>query len=123
MVCVFGFDFSVVLWMFKGEWKMSVDEQDGIVDYFGVFINEVVMWWCGEVVGFVEKGQEGFVVDELVGGYIEKFVFLCCRQEDGEFKSYYECVCGCMKGMIMIFLGVDLMELVDFEWVKFYDDE
>ena len=123
MARALGLDPSAVSRMLKGERKMSAEEQDGIADYLGVSINEVATRRRGEVAGFAEKGQEGFVVDEPVGGYTEKPALLRRGQEDGEPKSYYERVRGCMKGTITIPPGVDLTEPADPEWAKLYDDE
>lgn len=120
MARALGLDPSAVSRMLKGERKMSAEEQDGIADYLGVSINEVAARRRGEVAGFAEKGQEGFVVDDRASSQIG-----AASDERGgdEQMTYFERVRARMKGTATIPPGVDVTEPADPEWGRVYDDD
>ncbi|MET3612072.1 transcriptional regulator with XRE-family HTH domain [Rhizobium aquaticum] len=120
MARALGLDPSAVSRMLKGERKMSADEQDGIAGYLGVSINEVAARRRGEAVGFAEKGQEAFVMDDRASSQMGIDSNQPGREEQ---MSYYERVRARMKGTVTIPPGVDVTEPADPEWGRVYDDD
>lgn len=120
MARALGLDPSAVSRMLKGERKMSADEQDGIADYLGVSLNEVAARRRGEVAGFSEKGQEGFVVD---GRPSTQIGIPSDDHGRDEQLTYFERVRARMKGTVTIPPGVDVTEPADPEWGRVYDDD
>ena len=120
MARALGLDPSAVSRMLKGERKMSADEQDGIAAYLGVSLNEVAARRRGEIVGFAEKGQEGFVVDDRASSEIGVGTDERRREEK---LTYFERVRARMAGTVTIPPGVDVTEPADPEWGRVYDDD
>jgi transcriptional regulator with XRE-family HTH domain len=124
-----GLDPSAVSRMLRGERKMSAEEQDRIAAYLAVPLAVVAARRRGEVAGFAEEGQEGYVPNAPQAD-LEKTKTQSAAPWDVdpleglnlEATNFYDRVRGCMKGTITIAPGVDLTEPTDPEWAKVYDD-
>lgn len=129
MARVLGLDPSAVSRMLRGERKMSAEEQDGIAAYLGVSLSELAVRRRGDVVGFAEDGQEGYVLNAPQADLTKKKTQSADPWDadplEGlnlEATNFYDRVRGCMKGTITIAPGVDLTEPADPEWARVYDD-
>ena len=129
MARMLGLDPSAVSRMLRGERKMSAEEQDGIAAYLGLPLSVVAARRRGEMAGFAEEGQEGYVPNapqaDLAKTKRRSATPWDADPLDGlnlEATNFYDRVRGCMKGTITIAPGVDLTEPADPEWAKVYDD-
>lgn len=129
MARVLDLDASAVSRMLRGERKMSAEEQDGIAAYLGVSLSEVAARRRGDVAGFAEEGQEGYVpnapqvdLSKMKTQPAAPWDFDPLEGLNLEATNFYDRVRGCMKGTITIAPGVDLAEPADPEWAKVYDD-
>jgi transcriptional regulator with XRE-family HTH domain len=124
-----GLDPSAVSRMLRGERKMSAEEQDGIAAYLAVPLAVVAARRRGEVAGFAEEGQEGYVLNpppvDLAKTKTQSAAPWDADPLEGlnlEATNFYDRVRGCMRGTITIAPGVDLTEPADPEWAKVYGD-
>ena len=109
--------------------RMSAEEQDGIAAYLGVSLSEVAARRRGDVAGFAEEGQEGYVpnapqvdLSKTKTQPAAPWDFDPLEGLNLEATNFYDRVRGCMKGTITIAPGVDLTEPADPEWATVYDD-
>lgn len=120
-----GVDRSAVSRMLKGLRKMSAEEQDLIADYLGASLLEVAARRRGELTGFAESKQEGYVHDTARTngrGALAKAARRDTASGDAHSLPVHPAF-GCMAGTMTIPDDLDLTAPIDVEWSdKLYNE-
>ncbi|KQY27083.1 helix-turn-helix domain-containing protein [Rhizobium sp. Root482] len=120
-----GLDRSAVSRMLKGGRGMSAEEQDLIAAYLGVGLVEVAARRRGELTGFEESKQQGYVHDTAKSKEQDSLVKTVRRDTANEDSGslFVHPAFGCMTGTMTIPDDLDLTAPIDVEWSdKLYNE-